>query len=424
MIEEIQKRPFVRPLLFFILGILIQTFFQAWFLAGGLLLFSFLLLLLSFGMFYQEDSVFRFNTRWVWGVNFAFVILSLAITITYLTEKRSFYPTPVSLIERKAIETRQTLVESIDHLSLSDTEKSVLATLTLGYKQVLTREIREKFSATGVSHILAVSGFHVAVVCSFLSFLLSIFSRNQFSVWLKYLLTMALLWSFVFLTGLAASAVRAGLMLSFYLTGRVLQRNSDSYNTLAAAAFCMLAYNPLYLFDIGFQLSYIAVFFILYLRPRFNVSMEIRNPLLSNPWQWVVMAIAAQIGTTFLCLYYFGRFSLVFLFTNLPVMLFSTFLIPAGLLWLFLPSWIPGYGWLQTFVEWLTRALVRIVDLFHSLPGASVQFDFDLFSLLTGYGMLLLFLYYMHSKKPRILLIALFLLLTLILIRLIQRIML
>lgn len=65
---------------------------------------------------------------------------------------------------------------------------------------------------------------------------------------------------FVFITGLAPSAVRAALMLSLYLTGRALRRVTDGYNTLAAAAFCMLAYNPYYLFDVGFQLSYLAVF--------------------------------------------------------------------------------------------------------------------------------------------------------------------
>lgn len=424
MTQEIQKRPFVRPLLFWITGILIQTVLYSRFLVGGFLLFSLLLLFLSFCLFYKDSVGFRFGTRWVWGVIVCLFILSLSMTITRFAENRSFTSAVPNRIEQKAIETRQTLVESIDRLSLSDTEKSVLATLTLGYKQVLTREIREKFSVTGVSHILAVSGFHVAVVCSFLSFLLIGLSRRRAGAWLKYLLTMGLLWSFVFLSGLAASAIRAGLMLSFYLTGRVLQRNSDSYNTLAAAAFCMLAYNPLYLFDIGFQLSYTAVFFILYLRPRFNALVEVRNPILSNPWQWVIMAVAAQIGTTFLCLYYFGRFSVVFLFTNLPVMLLSTFLIPAGLLWLFLPSWIPGYGLLQSFVEWLTHALIQVVDIFHSLPGASVLLSFDGFSLLMGYGFLFLLMTYAYNRKPKVLLAALLFFFILLVIRLINRMML
>lgn len=102
-------------------------------------------------------------------------------------------------------------------------------------------------------------------------------------------------------------------MLSLYLTGRALRRVTDGYNTLAAAAFCMLAYNPYYLFDVGFQLSYLAVFFILFLVPRFKEWIVVRNPLLAMPWEWITVSIAAQIGTALLCFYYFGQFSDSFL---------------------------------------------------------------------------------------------------------------
>ena len=93
------------------------------------------------------------------------------------------------------------------------------------------------------------------------------------------------------ITGLAASAVRAGLMLTLYLTGRVLRRMTDGYNTLAAAAFCMLVFNPLYLFDIGFQLSYLAVLSILYLQPRLQNLIVVRNPVIAIPWGWITVFV-------------------------------------------------------------------------------------------------------------------------------------
>ena len=101
-------------------------------------------------------------------------------------------------------------------------------------------------------------------------------------------------------------------MLTMYLTGGVLDRRAERYNILAASAFCMLVYEPLYLFDIGFQLSYLAVLSILYFQPRLQALIKVHNPFLRTPWGWVTVTLSAQAGTTFLCLYYFGQFSTVF----------------------------------------------------------------------------------------------------------------
>lgn len=173
-----------------------------------------------------------------------------------------------SLLSRWAREEQQRLLEPIAKLNLTDEEKSVLATITVGYRQAMSREVRNRFSATGVAHILAVSGFHVAIVCGFLSFLFSFLPRNGCCRWIRYISLLVLLWGFAAITGLAVSSVRAALMLTMYLTGGVLDRRAERYNILAASAFCMLVYEPLYLFDIGFQLSYLAVLSILYFQPR------------------------------------------------------------------------------------------------------------------------------------------------------------
>jgi competence protein ComEC len=402
MIIEWQRRPFGRPLFWWIAGILLQTSFPDNLMVEGALLFSSSVLLSSVFIARTGKPALSYDARWVWGMLCALSILSLSAVVTTYVEKRpaSVNEEPAGIM-RTASRLQQRWVESIDGLQLTDTEKSVFASLTVGYTKALPREVRGRFSTAGVSHILSVSGFHVAVVCNFLSVLLGRLPRSRFIHWMKYLLNMGLLWAFVLMTGLAVASIRAGIMYSFYLTGQAIRRMTDSYNTLAAAAFCMLAYNPFYLFDVGFQLSYIAVFFILYLQPELQKWIDVRNPLLAQPWSWVTVTIAAQVGTAFLCAYYFGSFSLVFLFANLPVMLCSMILIPAGLAWLLLPAWMPGYGWLQAGTEKVTQYMVYTVDLFGSLPGASYPVNFGLPALLASYAGLLAGLFFLKKTLLR-----------------------
>lgn len=493
MWEEIQKRPFSRPLFLWITGILIQTCWPGYTL-GILFAFSVLgLLFLSLGEWGKEKRTLSFAHRWVWGLVFSVLFVSLAIGKTGSAERRAGQPTmpqvdrsseppsmrqsecplirrseqssrqssrqpserpseqhlklqsshqsirrsghstkrPAGNLPRKSPrgiensrQTQQTLLADFDKLRLTDEEKSILATLTLGYRKAMNRDIRRRFSSTGVSHLLAVSGLHVGIVCGFLTFLFAPLARRPAGRQLRYILSLLCLWGYVWITGLAASAVRAGIMLSIYLVGRILKRSSDRYNTWCAAAFCMLAYDPLYLFDIGFQLSYLAVFSILFFQPRLERLIPVRNPLIALPWQWLTVTLAAQVGTTFLCLYYFRQFSWVFLFTNLPLTGLATLLIPAGLLWILLPPWLPGYGSLQMIVEMLTRSLLMIVDTFARLPGASYSGTWSMWSLWMAYTVGVLGMLYVLERRPLQLLAALSGVLIILIGRLIGRFML
>jgi len=219
---------------------------------------------------------------------------------------------------------------------------------------------------------------------------------------------------------MAASSIRAGLMISFFLGGKFLRRITDSYNTLAAAAFCMLVYHPFYLFDIGFQLSYIAVLSILYIQPRLYSLLVVKNPLLGIPWSWFTVTLAAQMGVTFLCLYYFGYFSTVFLFANLPLTGMATLLIPCTFLWLLLPGncWISDL--LGSTIEVLTKGMVGVVDLFSTIPIVEIERDFNLLFLLLNYTWLILFLLYWKYKYPKILLSSLSFILILCIILIIE----
>ena len=378
------------------------------------------IILTTAGLALRGQEHFCYETRWLWGAVFLSLLLFLSIQKTAYSQFEASSEHPTSLLSRWAREEQQRLLEPIEKLNLTDEEKSVLATITVGYRQAMSREVRNRFSVTGVAHILAVSGFHVAIVCGFLSFLFSFLSRNGCCRWIRYISLLVLLWGFVAITGLAASSVRAALMLTMYLTGGVLDRRAERYNILAASAFCMLVYEPLYLFDIGFQLSYLAVLSILYFQPRLQALIKVHNPFLRTPWGWVTVTLSAQAGTTFLCLYYFGQFSTVFLLTNLPLTFLATLLIPASLVYMFLPEWILGMagcrlgwnGW-RTTCFGLSMLLVKV-------PGAVFSFRFDFPAMLVAYGMLLSILLYGHTGRSRYLLVILFLLLIILLVRVIE----
>lgn len=420
IIKEIQKRPFVRPLFIWITGILLQSIFNCSIISFLLIVIPTVFIAFAWLAPGIDVAGCNYELRWIWGVVFLSLLLSFSIQRTaYWQGGRGESGT--SFLMEFAGGKQEYLLKPFDRLNLSKEEKSVLATITLGYRKDMSRDVRKRFSLTGVAHLLAVSGFHVAVVCGFLSLLFSFLPKNPFYRWLKYLLTLCLLWCFVVITGLAPSAVRAGLMLTLYLSGRVLRRTTDGYNTLAAAAFCMLAFNPLYLFDVGFQLSYLAVLSILFLQPRLQDLIMVRNPIVAMPWGWITVTLAAQAGTTLLCLYYFGQFSLVFLCTNLPLTFLATFLIPAGLIWILLPAGIPGYGLLQLFVEKMTHTLFWIVDSFSRVTQVPFYTRIGLLVTVLGYGSILCFLLYLKTRRPGMLLAGLLLLLFIFFDLLIER---
>ena len=420
IIKEIQKRPFVRPLFIWITGILLQSIFNCSIISFLLIVIPTVFIAFAWLVPGIDVAGCNYELRWIWGVVFLSLLLSFSIQRTaYWQGGRGESGT--SFLMEFAGGKQEYLLKPFDRLNLSKEEKSVLVTITLGYCKDMSRDVRKRFSLTGVAHLLAVSGFHVAVVCGFLSLLFSFLPKSPFYRWLKYLLTLCLLWCFVVITGLAPSAVRAGLMLTLYLTGRVLRRTTDGYNTLAAAAFCMLAFNPLYLFDVGFQLSYLAVLSILFLQPRLQDLIMVRNPIVAMPWGWITVTLAAQAGTTLLCLYYFGQFSLVFLCTNLPLTFLATFLIPAGLIWVLLPAGIPGYGLLQLFVEKMTHTLFWIVDSFSRVTQVAFYTRIGLLVTVLGYGSILCFLLYLKTRRPGMLLAGLLLLLFIFFDLLIER---
>ena len=233
---------------------------------------------------------------------------------------------------------RDRLLHRLSDGGLEGDAYAVVAAMALGDKSALTKDLRETYSVTGASHVLALSGLHLGIIYMLLSLLVLGRRRRMFS----QLFLIISIWGFVFLVGMSMSVVRAAIMISVYALLSLGHRDKMSVNTLAFTAIVMLMVHPLSLFDVGFQLSFMAVFSILVWYPFFEGLIP--QPFLMShrlvKWLWTMLAVscAAQLGTAPLVAYYFGRFSSLFLITNLVVIPAATLILYLSLIVLFVPS--------------------------------------------------------------------------------------
>lgn len=253
-------------------------------------------------------------------------------------------------------------------------ELAVLSALTIGEKNELDEDIKETYSVAGASHVLAISGLHVGLVYSLLWLLLERCWRRWRCLKLPlYGLMLLVLWGFAFFTGFSTSVVRAVWMCSFFLLFSLRLEPVLSMDTLLAAAFFMLLCKPLWLFDVGCQLSFAAVVSILFLYPLIHGLLVVRNKLIQKIWGIVAVSIAAQIGTAPLVMFYFSRFSTHFLITNIWVIPLVTLVMYTSIaMWLAYP-----FPWLQEKLASLLNGLLSLQNeglrWIEQLPWASID---------------------------------------------------
>ena len=280
-------------------------------------------------------------------------------------------------IRREAGKCQQYLLDVYRKFHISGDEFSVLAALTLGYTDDLQPDIRASYSATGVVHILSVSGMHVGIVYVVMAFLLGFMNKTQKLRVIKALFIMLFLWEYAFLTGMSAAVIRSTLMFSFIAIATCLDRKSQLYNTVFMSALCMLVVNPNYLYDVGFQLSYAAVLSIVFFKPIVDKVYNPTNKVTRFVWTMFSVSLAAQLGTTPFTLYYFQQFPNYFLLTNFIAIPLSTLIIYLAMGLLFVP-FVPGLsawlGFLLNKSVWvLNFVIVTIQHLPYSLSHISTD---------------------------------------------------
>lgn len=292
----------------------------------------------------------------------------------------------------------------IDHLN--GDQLAIAKALILGDKSLLSPELKKSFSSAGAMHVLAVSGLHVGIIVELLIFLLGRFPRI-ISKKQAMLVTLGIIWIYIAVIGFPASVVRAGFMFSFLVVGRLIGRSASSLNMLLLSGFIMLVINPLWIFDVGFQLSYLAMLgILLYYRPIASL-FHIQNKWLRKIWEGTSVGLAAQLFTLPFTLYYFHQFPNYFLFTNLGMMVFAGLILGLGLL-LFSTGWIPAVGpFVGVLLGICLMAMLFFVEFIESLPWSVARgYAFPVAVVLIGYAILLLFKLEFFSKWRRTVLIA------------------
>lgn len=299
-------------------------------------------------------------------------------------------------LQQQALAWRERVLSIYRNLGFDKDAFAVLSALTVGYKEELSEEIKETYSVSGASHVLALSGLHIGFLYGLLLFCLRGLPDKRTGMrLLRALIIVALLWGFAFFTGLSPSVVRSVAMCSLFALSGAFRRDSFSMNTLSVAAFFMLLCQPMWLFDVGFQLSFCAVASILLLQPKLYRLIPVSNRFGKYVWGLMSVSIAAQIGTAPLVLLYFSRFSTHFLLTNLVVIpLVSVCMYTAVVLLLSTP--LP---WLQSVIAFCLKELIGGLNGFvrwvEHLPWASLD-DVWVYpvEVLTFYFALFCFLYY------------------------------
>lgn len=243
---------------------------------------------------------------------------------------------------------------------------AVVAAMSLGDKSALTHNLKDTYSVSGASHVLALSGLHLGIIYMLFSLLLP---RRRWPA-LSQLVIILFVWAFVFLVGMSVSVVRSAIMLTVYGLLSIGNRDKMSINALSFTAIAMLMWNPTWLFDVGFQMSFMAVLAILLFVPLFedvfSAEYLMEHQWIKRIWGLVTVSCSAQLGVAPLIAFYFGRFSTYFLLTNFIV-------IPAAMviLWLSIVVLVfPSLAYILLYiVELLNIALSRI----SAIPGASID---------------------------------------------------
>ncbi|WKN42553.1 ComEC/Rec2 family competence protein [Tunicatimonas pelagia] len=253
--------------------------------------------------------------------------------------------------------------------------QGITLAITLGLKSHLEKEVQTAYAAAGAMHVLAVSGLHVGIIYLIVNFLFKpLLSLPKGGVLLHTVLCLQVLWLYAALTGFSPSVQRAAVMFSFVIVGSALNRQSSIYNTLACSAFALLWINPYLMYSVGFQLSYLAVFGIVYLQPKIVAWLEPPNKLLAWAWGLTAVSIAAQIATFPLSLYYFHQFPVYFWISNIVVIPGALVMLPLGLVTLVTGFTIPALAeWVGLLLEKFILAINFLVALVQQLPGSTIE---------------------------------------------------
>ena len=278
--------------------------------------------------------------------------------------------------------------------------KGLIQAMLLGDEVNLDEELRQSYSETGIIHIIAISGGNVAIFFLVISVLLW-WLKDKKHLWIRYAVALPLVWFYVLMAGAPPSAVRAAVMFSLLAFSVMLQKSNNSLNTLFATAFVLLCAQPMWLFSVGFQLSFAAVLsLILFYMPVYKWLSPVHKPgrLL---WGTVAASIAAEVLVAPLVVYYFHTFPLLFIVANVLAYLFMGLVLVLGIA-IVLLSFLPlAAKCIGICTVWIVTLFDNIVVRLQSMNPVSFHY-----LVLTGLELVCLYvtitgivLFFMKKQK-------------------------
>ena len=300
---------------------------------------------------------------------------------------------------------RQNLLVRYRDLHLQDQDYAIVAAMTLGDKTMLSNQTKDNYSIVGASHLLAVSGLHLGIIYVILSFL---FDGKKLRLWGQGVILVAV-WAYVALTGMSPSVMRAATMITVYSISSILNRDRFSLNTLAATAVLLLVSNPLSLWDVSFQMSFLAMLGIFtFYKPIYAIIPKkyiFSSSFLSFFWGLIVVSISAQIMTVPIVAYYFGRFSCYSILTNLIAIPAATFILYAAVGMFVLAPVTPLQSWVAHAMAVVADYLNHLLMYISRIPGASIEgINIDILHVILLYCLIacLVVVVYRFSSRKKV----------------------
>ena len=370
---KIQLYPMVRMTVLLILG-MVMAYYTSSHIPSWLWLGGALVLLLMTTLVRQElrQSVVVMLLVFLLGGCLMSRSLLLASSPTDTIETS---PSMTQRAQANALELRNQLVNTLSDKGLGQQELAVVSAMTLGDKSLIDKDLKNDYSRSGASHVLALSGLHLGIIYFVFSFMTARW-RRRYHHWSRPVsegLILITMWSYVVLVGMSPSVVRAAIMMTVYSLLSLQNRNRSSLNALAFTAIIMLVADPMILFNISFQLSFVAVAFILLYQGRiYSLIPSSTHPIVKWCWRFLSVSLAAQLGVAPLTAYYFHQVPSYFLLSSLVVMVFTPLIIYLSLLF-FLLMWLPVVqSWLVVPLSWLVHIQNTCLQGVSSLSGSTI----------------------------------------------------
>lgn len=281
----------------------------------------------------------------------------------HIVENHNFSLSPIDNIKIYFLSKRRIMVERLRKLNMDNQAFAVTAAMSLGDRSEVSRTTTNVYSLAGTSHVLSLSGLHLSIFFGLFAIFGGRWRKSVFFV----VISIVAMWIYVLLAGLPISMIRSAIMLTVSLLIGLSGRDSITLNTLSFSAIVILLVNPFAVHDVGFQLSFVAVAFLgAFSSNIYNLISKnflYRHRFLKWCWQMSVTSIVAQLGTTPLVVYHFGRLPLLFLPANFIAIPLATLMLYLSVAF-FICLWLP----------WVSAAIGHLLSIISSVLNSSMTF--------------------------------------------------